>query len=164
MSIYNDVQTLQQMFAEYCVNIETGEIDEAQEQQLASLRDEIIASGALKLCKVRANIASEADAVKAEISRLKERAESLNKQIERLNSFLLFLLKNNGGKKIDTGLFVVSNRQSAKVVLADDFADDRFIKKTEVIMFDKMAVKDALKKGEVVAGARLETCDNLQVK
>lgn len=164
MSIYNDVQTLQQMFAEYCVNLETGEIDEAQEQQLASLRDEILAGGALKLCKVRANIANELDGVKAEMNRLKERSESLNNQIERLNSFLLFLLKNNGGKKIDTGLFVVSNRQSAKVVLADDFNDDRFIKKTEVVTVDKMAIKDALKKGEVIAGARLKICDNLQIK
>lgn len=163
MSIYNDVLTLQEMFAEYCVNIETGEIDETQEQQFASIRDEIIASGALKLCKVRANIANELDGVKTEINRLKERAESLNKQIERLNSFLLFLLKNNGGKKIDTGLFVVSNRQSAKVVLADDFYDDRFMKKKEVVTVDKMAVKDALKKGEVISGASLEICDNLQV-
>ena len=69
MSVYTDVQALQDMF-EYCYDAETGEVDEGAEKQLAEYKAEILSADLEKLCKVRVNLMAKAEAIKAE----KERA------------------------------------------------------------------------------------------
>ena len=51
MSVYDDVQALQDMF-EYCYDAETGEVDEGAEKQLAEYKAEIL-TAELKFCNLR---------------------------------------------------------------------------------------------------------------
>lgn len=69
MSVYTDVQVLQDMF-EYCYDAETGEVDEGAEKQLAEYKAEILSADLEKLCKVRVNLMAKADAIKAEKDRI----------------------------------------------------------------------------------------------
>ena len=83
MSVYDDVQALQEMF-EYCYDAETGEVDEGAERQLAEYKAEILSADLEKLCKVRVNLRAKADAIKAEKDRLAVRqkvAEILVKNV-----------------------------------------------------------------------------------
>lgn len=83
----------------------------------------------------------------------KNKAESLKKL---LDGFLC-------GEKRSFPEVVISYLKSERVTVDDDAKlDDRFLRiKTEI---DKDALKDALKHGESIEGARLEVKNNIQIK
>ena len=83
----------------------------------------------------------------------KNKAESLK---NLLDGFL-------SGEKRSFPEVVISYRKSEQVTVDDDAKlDDRFLRiKTEI---DKTALKDALKHGESIEGARLEVKNNIQIK
>ena len=87
MSVYDDVQALQAMF-EYCYDVETGEVDEVAEKQLAEYKAEILGADLEKLCKVRVNLMAKAEAIKAEKDRIAARQKVAEKKVERINSTL----------------------------------------------------------------------------
>ena len=60
------------------------------------------------------------------------------------------------------GNFTVSTRKSTQVIVEPEFYDDRFIKTTTSV--DKAELKKALAAGEQIAGAKLQTNYNLQIK
>lgn len=164
MSVYTDVQTLQAMF-EYCYDAETGEIYEVAEKKLAEYKAEILGADLEKLCKVRVNLMAKADALKAEKDRLAARQKVAEKEVERVNSTILFALKNTGKDKVTAGTFTVSTRKSSQLIVnEDEFNDDRFIEKVVTQKIDKMAIKQAIKQGEVINGCQIKEVENLQVK
>ena len=164
MSVYTDVQTLQAMF-EYCYDAETGEVDEGVEKQLAEYKAEILSADLEKLCKVRVNLMVKADAIKVEKDRLYARQKIAEKEVERINNIILFALHNSGKDKITAGTFTVSTRKSSQLIVnEDEFNDDRFIEKVVTQKIDKMAVKQAIKQGEIIDGCQIKEVENLQVK
>lgn len=164
MSVYTDVQTLQDMF-EYCYDVETGEVDEVAEKQLAEYMAKILGADLEKLCKVRVNLMSKAEAIKAEKDRLAVRQKVAEKEVERINSTILFALKNTGKDKVKAGTFTVSTRKSSQLIVDEDnFKDDRFIEKVVTQKIDKMAIKQAIKQGVIVDGCQIKEVENLQVK
>ena len=164
MSVYDVVQALQAMF-EYCYDAETGEVDEGAEKQLAEYRAEILGADLEKLCKVRVNLMAKADALKAEKDRIATRQKVAEKEVERINNTILFALKNTGKDKVTAGTFTVSTRKSSQLIVnEDEFNDDRFIEKVVTQKIDKMAVKQAIKQGEIIDGCQIIVVENLQVK
>ena len=164
MSVYDDVQALQAMF-EYCYDAETGEVDEGAEKQLAEYKAEILSADLEKLCKVRVNLMAKAEAIKDEKDRLAARQKVAEKEVERINSTILFALKNTGKDKVTAGTFTVSTRKSSQLIVDEDnFKDDRFIEKVFTQKIDKMAIKQAIKQGEVIDGCQIKEVENLQVK
>lgn len=163
MSIYNDVLVAQQLIDE-CFDLETGEIDEIQEQQAIDLKNEIIAQGLETLCKVRVNYLADIEFLKAEEKRIKEKRQRLEKSLERLEEYMLLIHKQSGKDKSIAGTFTVNTRKSTSVIIDDDFNDDRFQTIVEEKKIDKTAIKKALTNGEEVAGAYLQINENLQVR
>lgn len=164
MSVYDDVQALQAMF-EYCYDVETGEVDEVAEKQLAEYKAEILGADLEKLCKVRVNLMAKAEAIKAEKDRIAARQKVAEKKVERINSTIMFALKNTGKEKVIAGTFTVSTRKSSQLIVnEDEFNNDRFIEKVVTQKIDKMAVKQAIKQGEIINGCQIIVIDNLQVK
>jgi hypothetical protein len=100
---------------------------------------------------------------KSEIDRLREKQQSAKAKAERTRNFIKELMLRRGVEKIDTGLYNLSFRKSEAVVVTDEALLARvFIRaKTEV---DKVAVKMAIKDGQIVNGAFIVSNKNLQIR
>ena len=108
---------------------------------------------------------AKAEAIKAEKDRLAVRQKVAEKEVERINSTILFALKNTGKDKVVSGTFTVSTRKSSQLIVDEDnFNDDRFIEKVVTQKIDKMAIKQAIKQGEIIDGCQIKEVENLQVK
>lgn len=161
MSIYSDVLTAEQLINE-CFDLETGEINEEQESQAKELKAEILNQGLEVLCKVRANYAADVEALKNEEKRIAEKRKSLEKKQERLEFYIYEVFKIGGQNKVNAGTFTVSVRLSEAVKLIDGWENKDFGKYE--FKPDKVAIKKALKSGEVIDGAEIVVNENLQVK
>ena len=160
MSIYNDVLAAQELI-EQQINFETGEVTDEYDSAV-ELKEEIIALGLEKLCKVRANIKADIDAFKAEEKRLAERRKSLEKALERNEKYIMFVHKQSGNPKDIAGSFTVSTRKSESVELVDNFENKDFGRYE--FKPDKTLIKQALKSGIEIDGAKIVVNENLSVR
>lgn len=138
------------------IDEETGEILNAAElDTLEMQRDEKIENIALWI----KNLKAEAEAVKKQKDVFYQREKALTNKAERLKEWLA---SNLSGEKWKSDRVVLSWRKSESVSVDDDFSDDRFI--TYEPKISKTAIKEALKNGEEVSGARLVENNSLQIK
>lgn len=106
------------------------------------------------------NLRSDAEQLEEQEKKFRDRKTAAKNKAEflknRLDGFL-------SGEKRSYPEVVISYRKSEQVTVDDDAKlDDRFLRiKTEI---DKTALKDALKHGESIEGARLEVKNNIQIK
>lgn len=138
------------------IDEETGEILNAAElDALEMQRDVKIENIALWI----KNLKAEAEAVKKQKDVFYQREKALTNKAERLKEWLA---SNLNGEKWKSDRVVLSWRKSESVSVDDDFSDDRFI--TYEPKISKSAIKEALKNGEEVTGARLVENNSLQIK
>lgn len=163
MSIYNDIIETEKLL-DQCYDLETGEIDEQKEQQLAELHEKLIAEGAENLCKLRANLNSEYEGLKAEAKRIDEAMKRAVSKIFSTEKSIMWIYSHQTEEKLKAGTFTVSTRKSTQVKVSEDFADERYLIIKEVRQPDKVAIKEALKSGVVIDGAELIVNQNLTVK
>ena len=106
------------------------------------------------------NLRSDAEQLEEQEKKFRERKTSAKNKAESLKNLLDGFLS---GEKRSYPEVVISYRKSEQVAVDDDAKlDDRFLRvKTEI---DKAALKDALKHGESIEGARLEVKNNIQIK
>jgi tRNA(Ile)-lysidine synthase TilS/MesJ len=102
--------------------------------------------------------------LKEEAKRMKEKADREEKSLQRLEDYMMSMLKRSGEKKLSAGTFTVGTRTSTSVYVAPDFNDERFIRTTTTSIPDKVALKEALKNGEAIDGASLVEKENLSIK
>lgn len=108
------------------------------------------------------NVAAEAEMVKAEAKNLTERQKRLEKKAESLKRYLAYAL---GGEKFSTSKVAVSYRKSESVKIDDDYAiPDKWCELSVMKKPNKKLIKDALKKGEHIAGAELIEKQNISIK
>lgn len=138
------------------IDEETGEILNADALDSLELeRDTKIENIALWI----KNLKAEAEAVKKQKEAFYSREKALTNKAERLKEYLA---NNLMGEKFKTDRVVLSWRKSQAVEVDDNFSDERFIKYEPKI--SKSEIKDALKSGEVIEGARLVENNSLQIK
>lgn len=144
--------------------LETEELTPELEAALL-INQEQLQAKAGNYAKVIANIQSDADAIDTEIKRLKAMKESKERAIDRLKDAVKNAMLVSNIDKIESPLFKLALRRSESVevdlveALPSDF---RTIK--NVVTADKVAIKEAIKRGENVIGARLIENFNLQIK
>ena len=144
--------------------LETEELTPELEAALV-INQEQLQAKAGNYAKVIANIQSDADAIDTEIKRLKAMKESKERAIDRLKDAVKNAMLVSNIDKIESPLFKLALRRSESVevdlveALPSDF---RNIK--NVVTADKVAIKEAIKRGENVIGARLIENFNLQIK
>ena len=145
------------------VDEETGELtcDLEQLEALSMAREEKLENLALYV----KNTEAEAKAIREEEKALAERRRSLENRSERARTFLEDQL---GGEKFQTARVAISYRRSEAVELAPSFMEwareqDRFLRYKDPEA-DKTAIKAALKAGEEIPGATLETRVSMQLK
>jgi hypothetical protein len=108
---------------------------------------------------------SDVSIIDAEIERLKGLKKSREKTIERLETTLSNAMQLYEINKLETPTLKISFRKSESVEI-DNEAEipAQFLKEKTTYTIDKTAIKEAIKKGEVVIGARLQVNQNIQIK
>jgi len=115
--------------------------------------------------KVIVNIQSDSDAIDQEIKRLKAMKESKDRAVTRLKDALREAMLISAIEKIDSPLFKLSLRRSESVeVDIVEALPSEFINIKNVVSADKVAIKEAIKRGQNITGARLIENFNLQIK
>ena len=141
-----------------CVDLETGEIIDAEQLQALQLeREQKIENVALWY----KNLLSDAAQYKAEKDAFAERERAARAKADRLKAYLLDAL---GGDKYQSTRVSISYRNSSSVVVDDVLnLPPRFVKFKDPEP-DKLAIKEAIKNGEVVNGARMESSQSIIIK
>jgi hypothetical protein len=144
--------------------LETEELTPELEEMLV-INQEQLQAKAGNYAKVIANIQSDADAIDQEIKRLKSMKDSKERAITRLKEALRQAMLVSAIDKIESPLFKLSLRRSEAVevdvveALPTDFVT---VKTTKAA--DKVAIKEAIKRGENITGARIVENFSLQIK
>ena len=144
--------------------LETEELTPELEQALIINQDQLQAK-AVNYAKVIANYQAESDAIDQEIKRLKAMKDSREKKIEWLKESVKKAMLVSGIEKVESPLFKLSVRRSEAVeVDLVEALPNAFQNVKNVVTADKVAIKEAIKRGENVTGARLVENFNLQIK
>lgn len=160
MNLYEITQEAQYLAA----LLETEELTPELEQALIINQDQLQAK-AVNYAKVIANYQAESDAIEQEIKRLKAMKESRDKKVEWLKESVKKAMLISGIEKVESPLFKISVRRSEAVeVDVVEALPNAFQNVKNIITADKVAIKEAIKKGENVLGARLVENFNLQIK
>lgn len=162
MTLYDEVSLIEDAINDMLYGENDLDIDALD--NLMQAKQDTIERGLESLCKIRARKESDVAALKAETTRLKEKAEREERALTRLEQYMMELLKRSGEKKVTAGTFTVGTRLSNSVYLSADFNVPEYMRTTTTTAPDKIAIKEALKNGAVIPGAALTTKENLAVK
>jgi len=144
--------------------LETEELTPELEEALIINQDQLQAK-AVNYAKVIANYQAESDAIDQEIKRLKAMKDSREKKIEWLKESVKKAMLVSGIEKVESPLFKLSVRRSEAVeVDVVEALPSAFQNVKNVVTADKVAIKEAIKRGEFVMGARIIENFNLQIK
>ena len=143
------------------VDEETGEVSEEAVNRLAELN----AAKEEKLdnigCYIK-NLLAEAEAIKKEEENLRSRRKAKEARADRLKDYVASVL---GGEKYEGTRVAYSFRKSERVVIPDEEKlDESYLVREVNYVPDKKRIKEAIKNGELVTGAYLETKNNIQIK
>jgi hypothetical protein len=115
--------------------------------------------------KIMANKQANVDGATAEIKRLKAYIDQEQKKIDRLKNALLQSMLLTGTEKLESDFWRLSVRRSEAVeVDIVEALPSEFINIKNVVTADKVAIKEAIKRGENITGARIIENFNLQIK
>jgi hypothetical protein len=160
MNLYEITQEAQYL----AVLLETEELTPELEEALIINQDQLQAK-AVNYAKVITNYQAESDAIDQEIKRLKAMKESRDKKVEWLKESVKKAMLVSGIEKVESPLFKLSVRRSEAVeVDVVEALPSAFQNVKNVVTADKVAIKEAIKRGEFVMGARIIENFNLQIK
>ncbi len=144
--------------------LETDELTPELEAALLINQDQL-QSKAGNYAKVITNIQSDSDAIDAEIKRLKAMKDTKDRAVNRLKEALREAMMVSGIDKIESPLFKLSLRRSeaVEVDVVEALPND-FVNRKVVVTADKVSIKEAIKRGENITGARIVENFNLQIK
>ena len=139
-----------------------GELTEELELQLTINKEQLQNKGVCYGMVIK-DIEAENEAIDTEIKRLTELKKSRSKAIDRLKTNLSTAMQVFGIEEIKSPLLKISFRKSESVEV-DVNLDKKYIKTTVSTAPDKLAIKEAIKAGIEVEGARLVVNQNIQIK
>lgn len=146
------------------IDVETGEIldfSELEELQLA--KEEKIKNTALYVLNLRA----EAKAVEEQEQKFKKRKNVLINKEKNLSEKIQFILN---GETFNSPEVDISYHKSKAVVITDEQAfkdfeyNPNYVKITTEINPDKIAIRQAIERGEVIPGCEIVEKQNMQIK
>lgn len=144
------------------VDFETGEINPEYIKALTFSKNELEAK-AIDYGYVIKSFDDEIELYDKEIKRLTERKKQLQTIQKNIKQNITDAMIEFGIVEIKGKLLKMNFRTSQSVEVYDiDLLDERF--KRYKVEVDKMAIKEAIKNGEIVEGARLNDNKNLQIK
>lgn len=141
-----------------CVDEETGEIIDLEKlSELLMERDMKIEKVALWIKNLDAN----ATAIKAERDALDKRMKSAENKAKSLREWLKNALEC---KPFETAKVRISFRKSESAEVDESVLDKKWCREKVTYTPDKTAIKNAIKAGQSVAGAKIVVNHNIQIK
>jgi len=118
------------------------------------------------IAKLICNLEAQQAAQDAEVLRLKEKSKRIEKKVAYLKENLIRpALEMLDGKKAVGSLFTVSLRRSESVEILDEIAIPEEYKKTKIILtINKVGVKQGIKAGKKIDGAKIVENQSVQIK
>lgn len=135
--------------------LEDGEIDEQ------AFKDTLDAMGTGEkvenICKVIRNLEADAEAYKKEKDRLASKQKVAENSVKRLKELLVNYLLTTNAKSLKQGNFKVSLGTSERIkILYEDMIPEEYLT-PQPPKIDSAGIKKAIKEGEEIAGATIET-------
>lgn len=160
MNIYEITQELRAIYDEIEAN--EGEVTDDIATKL-ELTTEQLNDKAESYCALIRNVTADAEAYKAEIDRLTKRKRTAENLVSRLKEALRVAMIMGDQQKIKAGLFNLSLRTTAAVDIEDEtlIPDDYFQFERKIM---KSAIKDAIKEGKAVSGAKIVENVSLSIR
>lgn len=160
-SIYNISTELQKIFND----IENdGEVSAENETALSISIQELENKGiqyGYKCLELDAELIK----IDAELERIKKYKDSCIKLKERLKNTLSGAMLNFGVHELKTPTLKINFRKSENIEIADEsLINEKYKIPKTTYTISKTAIKEAIKKGEIVIGAELLVKENLQIK
>lgn len=139
-----------------------GELTPELEQQLTINKEQLQTKGVCYGFIIK-EMEAENEAIDNELKRLQRLKKSRSNAIDRLKGNLSQAMQLYGLEELKTPILKINFRKSESVE-TDVNLDSAFVKTTITTAPDKIAIKEAIKAGTLVEGARLVTNLNLQIK
>lgn len=110
------------------------------------------------------NLQAEVEALKAEEKRLAKERKTRENKIENLQGYLFDTISGLEKREVKGGIFTVSIKKNPPKTVVEDLnaIPKQFIVNTPSV--DKKMLKEALKNGEVVEGAKLVQEESLKIR
>jgi hypothetical protein len=165
----SDLMPLWEIEKELEVLLDTLDVcPDEQRPQLEARITEYVTRGVDKIDRVGAVLASLDGIVanaKTEIERLRARQQSAERAAQRLEGYVLHVLRERSGWPLKGRNVTFSVRQSEALIIDDPGAvPEEWKRKTLVVDIPKDPLKRAIKAGENVPGAHIERRESLQRK
>lgn len=162
MNLFNIQQQYLHIASELCANDGelTQELIDALEVNQEQLQEKAVNYG-----YVIKQLGHEVNAVDIEIKRLQDIKKRNEKAIERMETAISNAMQLYGIEKVDSSFLKLSFRKSESVEIVNEAQLlPEFTTTKTTVTPNKVAIKESLKRGEVVEGAVLLTNYNLQIK
>ena len=110
-----------------------------------------------------------AEQIKQAEATMAARRKALENRADRIRQYLLENMQRTGISKIESPWFKIALSKNPPSVVVDDedtlkFAHPEFVKVVTTESLDKTAIKEAIKAGQIVEGARLVQADRVTIK
>ena len=140
------------------------EDDTELDQYLGSLTEQI-ENKVDNIVKFRQELIVTSEAIDSEIKRLTDLKKKRERLAERLKENISRSMLEHNKEKLDTGLFKLSFLKSETTDIFDEsIIPSEFRIEKITFLVDKKSIKDVIKKGGEVPGAKITTHNNLQIK
>ncbi len=158
-------EILENGFNAACIDEETGEIDEDKVSAYLSNLSVSFDEKADSIASYVKDLNATAKAIKEEEKNLEARRKRAERKAESLKNYLSVCMQASGRTKFESARNVISFRKSESVTVYDEsiLPKDFMVEKITVAP-DKKAIVAAIKGGEIIEGAKLETNYNIQIK
>lgn len=155
MKLYEIPGALRDLLDRLDADPDTGEVDGDALAAYAEYQGQAAEKLEGTACYMR-ELEAEAEAIKAEEDRLAKRRKALENKSSRLKTYMMPVLEAMGGKVKGVMASVRIGKSQTVTVFDLDALPDAFKRVKTTIAPDKVALKNALKSGEVIPGAALE--------
>lgn len=161
----SSIYELNKDYAELSAMLEAAETPEEIEaiQNTLEMIDLSIEEKIENTAKYMVNVESDIQGLKTEIDRLTKIKKAKENAVERLKNNVEYAMKQKGLEKLEVGTFKAYYKKSESVEITNLDVIPADYTRVE-IKADKVAIKKAIKAGEVVDGAHIQTNMNFYIK
>ena len=166
LNLYRIGAETQQLYERVIDSIdeETGEVDIDIASALEVKKEEF-AAVAINYATVIRMINARKIEAEAEIERLTAIKSKLGRTVETMTKTLSAACQGLGFDKINGLTAAISFRKSEQTIIDNaEMLPSEFVKEKVTYAPDKTAIKNAIKAGQDVPGAHIETLNNIQIK
>lgn len=161
----SSIYELNKNYMELTAMLEAAETPEEVEaiQNTLEMIDLSIEEKIENTAKYMVNVESDIQGLKTEIDRLTKIKKAKENAVERLKNNVEYAMKQKGIEKLEVGTFKAYYKKSESVEITNLDVIPADYTRVE-IKADKVAIKKAIKAGEVIDGAHIQTNMNFYIK